>query len=428
MILFKKILLLSIFSLISFGLYSAETNINLSVLKGFNNVSNSLSVQNEKFSEINFTSNNEIKIASNELDFKPYYNYFKKNSHKTKHHFNWKNNNKFIVKTVEKLKLPAELSVLPILVSGGDCNFESAFGGIGIWGLHYPVAIKHGLILNKNTDERFLDSASTVAAAKQLKHLYVKYNDINYVVLAYLTSPTLLNRAIKRANNSSLDSVLVELGTDYADWLKAFHALAYINTLIDSEDIFNAKEESITYQLSLNKPLLFEAINDKIQFNFNLFNDLNPQNRKPELPNNYPLKLDSVNYFNLTNNLDSIYYYQDSVLLNPLYREAMNLKEMLIYEVRSGDYLGKIAELYAVTVAEIQTWNELSSSRIDIGQELIIYSSENDTINYLFYKVKKGDTLNSIASKFPGISADSITAKNPNKPITPGQLLKIKKK
>jgi len=101
---------------------------------------------------------------------------------------------------------------------------------------------------------------------------------------------------------------------------------------------------------------------------------------------------------------------------------------MLIYEVRSGDYLGKIAELYAVTVAEIQTWNELSSSRIDIGQELIIYSPENDTSNYLFYKVKKGDSLNSIASKYPGISADSIKAKNPNKPIITGQLLKIKKK
>ena len=433
MILFKKIILVTFSQMLSVAFYSAETSVNLSVLKGYNNVS----VQNEKFSEINFIPYDEldfkpyyIEIASYDLDFKPYYNYFKKNSHKTKQHFNWKNDNEFIVKSIEKLKLPSELSVLPILISGGDYNFVSAFGGIGIWGLHYPVAIKHGLILNKSTDERFLDSAASIAAAKQLKHLYLKYNDINYVVLAYLTSPTLLNRAIKRANNSSLDSVLAELGTDYADWLKAFHALAYINTLVDSEDIFNAKakEETITHQLFLNKPLLFEAINDKIEFNFDLFNDLNPQNRKTELPNNYPLKLDSVNYFNLTNNLDSIYYYQDSVLLNPLYREAKHLKEMLIYEVRSGDYLGKIAKLYAVTVAEIQTWNELSSSRIDIGQELIIYSPENDTINYLFYKVKKGDTLNSIAAKYPGISADSIKAKNPNKPITPGQLLKIKKK
>jgi membrane-bound lytic murein transglycosylase D len=267
-------------------------------------------------------------------------------------------------------------------------------------------------------------------AAKQLKHLFNKYNDINYVVLAYLTSPTFLNKAINRANNASIDSVLFEMGGEYKEWLKAFHALAHIDSLVSNDYgvNLNKKNKESTYELSLIKPILFEAIKDKITFNFDVFNALNPQNRKQELPGNYPLKFDSSNYFNITENLDSIYFYQDSVLLNPFFKEAMLLKEMLIYEVRSGDYLGKIAALYTVTVAELQSWNDLSSSRIDVGQELIIYSPDIDTLNYLFYKVKKGDTLSSIAAQFPGITADSIKAINPNNSINPGQLLKIKKK
>lgn len=429
--LFKKILLFGIFLLMNFTFFSIENSVNISVLKAYNTSSNTFSSEELESLKINYKPFNDEEIKKCGVNFKNYYVYFKKNEALTKSNFYWKNNQaKFIINSIEDLKLPKELAVLPLLISGGVSNYQSAFGGLGIWGLHYPVAIKHGLVLNKNTDERCLDSIASIAAAKHLKHLFNKYNNINYVVLAYLTSPTLLNKAIIRTNNAGLDSVLVQMGGDYADWLKAFHALAHINSLvsIDYSIAVDKNNKQKTYELSLINPIIFEAIKDKIDFNFDVFNALNPQNRRQELPGNYPLKFDSINYFNITEKLDSIYYYQDSVLLNPFFKEAMQLTEMLIYEVRSGDYLGKIAEFYAVTVAELQSWNDLPNSRIDVGQDLIIYSPDIDTTNYLFYIVKKGDTLSSIAAKFPGVTAASIKVKNPNKPIKPGQLLKIKKK
>ena len=428
---FKKIMLLGFSLLMNYSGFSIENQVSLSVLKAFNSSSNMLKSDESESINITFKPFNENEIKPCGVNFKNYYEYFKKNEALTKGHFNWrKTKAPFIIQSIESFQLPTQLAVLPLLISGGASNYQSAFGGLGIWGLHYPVAIKHGLILNKNTDERCLDSMASIAAAKQLKHLFSQYDNINYVVLAYLASPTLLNKAIIRTNNASLDSILIEMGGDYAEWLKAFHALAHIDNLISNDYgiAIGKQSKKTTYELSLIKPLIYEAIKDKIDFNFNQFNALNPQNRKQEMPGNYPLKFDSANYFNLIENLDSIYYYQDSVLLNPFFRDAKQLTEMLIYEVRSGDYLGKIAALYAVTVTEIQSWNDLSSSRINVGQELIIYSEDLDTLSYLFYKVKKGDTLSSIAAKFPGITAASIKAKNPNKPIKPGQLLKIKKK
>ena len=101
---------------------------------------------------------------------------------------------------------------------------------------------------------------------------------------------------------------------------------------------------------------------------------------------------------------------------------------MLVYKVKSGDYLGKIAELYEVTVGELQSWNELNGTRINIGQELVIYTPDSDTTKYFVYRIKEGDSMASIAKKFPGITVDSLKKLNPDTSIKTGQLLKLKKK
>ncbi|MBO6630504.1 MAG: LysM peptidoglycan-binding domain-containing protein, partial [Psychroserpens sp.] len=95
------------------------------------------------------------------------------------------------------------------------------------------------------------------------------------------------------------------------------------------------------------------------------------------------------------------------------------------YRVRSGDYLGKIARRYGVRVSQIKRWNGLRSNNIRVGQRLTIYprkpvvntksstsSSKAKTVvnteGKSTYKVKKGDSLWSIAQKFPGISVQNI--------------------
>jgi membrane-bound lytic murein transglycosylase D len=129
--------------------------------------------------------------------------------------------------------------------------------------------------------------------------------------------------------------------------------------------------------------------------------------------------------------------------------------EPVIYRVKSGDVLGRIAEKFGVRVSEIQDWNDLRTTRIDIGQELTIYSDRqsqkpnksskqalnrelkneqrNKTTrpvgNYITYTVKSGDNLWIIARKFPGISAQNIMDLNGiNENLQVGQVLKIKLK
>ena len=149
---------------------------------------------------------------------------------------------------------------------------------------------------------------------------------------------------------------------------------------------------------------------------------------------------------------DSLYLHKSEKLLSP--QVIKNIKESgsevrTAYRVKSGDYLGRIASRYGVSVNQLKNWNNLKSSTIREGQILYIYtnggpkakssvtssssstssksSSSSNASNTTYYTVREGDSLYKIAKKYPGVSADNIKAANGLKSdnIRPGQKLKI---
>ncbi|HEO97971.1 MAG: LysM peptidoglycan-binding domain-containing protein [Campylobacterales bacterium] len=78
-------------------------------------------------------------------------------------------------------------------------------------------------------------------------------------------------------------------------------------------------------------------------------------------------------------------------------------KEIGIYVVVAGDMLSRIAKKFNMKTAELREFNKLKKGAyIRIGQKLILpYSQEMvDAISSARYRVKKGDSLISIAKKF----------------------------
>ena len=74
-----------------------------------------------------------------------------------------------------------------------------------------------------------------------------------------------------------------------------------------------------------------------------------------------------------------------------------------IYIVKKGDSLYSIANKYGITVNELKAANNLTSNLLNVGQTLIIPTINPDTTlpeNYIVYTVKKGDTLYKIASEY----------------------------
>ena len=80
----------------------------------------------------------------------------------------------------------------------------------------------------------------------------------------------------------------------------------------------------------------------------------------------------------------------------------------IIYIVKKGDSLYKIATIYNTSVDNIKRLNNLSTNSLSIGQQLKIPTSNEASNTYI---VRSGDSLYSIAKKY-NTSVDNIKNKN----------------
>ena len=95
-----------------------------------------------------------------------------------------------------------------------------------------------------------------------------------------------------------------------------------------------------------------------------------------------------------------------------------------VYRVRRGDTLSEIASRYGVRMADIRRWNDLRTSNIRVGQRLTIHGGKEPTVTT--YRVRRGDSLYIIARKH-GVSIRDLKRWNAlqTSTIQPGQTLKI---
>jgi membrane-bound lytic murein transglycosylase D len=112
--------------------------------------------------------------------------------------------------------------------------------------------------------------------------------------------------------------------------------------------------------------------------------------------------------------------------------------------VKSGENLAMIAEQHGCSVDNIKAWNKLSNNTIYPKQKLKVSgdsalaqvtepkheaATKNIENKYVYYTVKKGDTLWDIAQQYKGVSVDDIKKWNNlgNSKLQVGQKLKIGK-
>ena len=106
------------------------------------------------------------------------------------------------------------------------------------------------------------------------------------------------------------------------------------------------------------------------------------------------------------------------------------------YSVQKGDTLWNISKKFRVSIEDVALWNELDIEKpLQINQEIKIFSRyerirqdvPSRQLRTMLYPVKSGDTISRIASKF-AISAQQIQDWNELEDasrIFPGQVLKL---
>ncbi len=106
--------------------------------------------------------------------------------------------------------------------------------------------------------------------------------------------------------------------------------------------------------------------------------------------------------------------------------------------VKAGESLGSISKKYRCTVTDLKEWNNLRKNTIYTGQKLKVFppaqgseqANTKKSGGYVYYTVKSGETLWSIAEKFDGVTVNQIKKLNglgSKGAIRAGQKLKIQK-
>ncbi|PIQ08693.1 MAG: hypothetical protein COW71_10210 [Ignavibacteriales bacterium CG18_big_fil_WC_8_21_14_2_50_31_20] len=152
--------------------------------------------------------------------------------------------------------------------------------------------------------------------------------------------------------------------------------------------------------------------------------------------NIYVIK-DKKEYYAAMDNLDQ------SQKLSVIYGNSG--EEWMDHKVKNGQTLSHIALKYGVKVSDLKKWNNLKSSRINVGKKLHVYvgsskhvesysknnnSSENNNDSksgkFISYKIKKGDTISEIAENY-GVSSSQLRRWNNlrNNKIVVGKSLKV---
>jgi len=110
----------------------------------------------------------------------------------------------------------------------------------------------------------------------------------------------------------------------------------------------------------------------------------------------------------------------------------------ILHKVKKGETLYSVSKAYNVTVEDIIEWNNLKSSALAIGQDLKVFSNQNEVNNgqilenqeesYIYHKVMEGDTMFSISKKYD-VKIDDLMVWNnkSDNSVKLGEKLRIKK-
>jgi len=364
-----------------------------------------------------------------------------------------------------KSSLPKELISVAMAESYLTTSAKSHKRATGLWQFMPKTAKKYGLKIDEYVDERKDPIKSTQAAVKYLSYLHGFFGKWYLAVMAYNAGEARIVEAVVRAKVDKLCAGIGEkckndktmrsyrkIIKDYQrHGRKAFVKLYKLYKKLENMPI--TLGELMRYQKGLERQYLPKETRKYIlkilamSFLFNSDDFIQYTNayllnsgvvselKKVEVPPGtslyYVSKILNVPYkklrqYNLHLNYSFTPPYKYYIYIPYTKLADFKLKFhpkhfYVVYRVKKGDTLIKIAKKFDTRVKIIKDFNNLGRY-LRVGQKIIIPSNSI----YLKYRVKQGDSLRKIARKF-GIGYKKLMKVNELKSTTirVGQIIKV---
>jgi membrane-bound lytic murein transglycosylase D len=392
-----------------------------------------------------------------------------------------------IEEKLDQFDIPLEMKYLAIVESALNPNATSRVGAQGLWQFMYGTGKEYGLEVDSYKDERCDPIEATIAACRYLKHLHKMYNDWDLALAAYNSGPGNVNKAIRRSGGKkNYWAIINHLPQETRGYVPAFIAVNYIMSYNKEHNIYPVKPLISYFETDtvlISGKYTFEQLSKYLSIPVADIVSLNPvykENLLPGISSNQSLRLPKEKVGLFLANQDSILYNSKQFSEEPQYfadskKMPVTKTGYVTHSVKKGDSLGKIANKYSVSVAQLKSWNKLKTNTVVKGQKIKVkketttYESiaktetkidsitsdssaiatiektnaskkevakpvakkkviPTDNSEYIFHTVQPGDTLWSIANKYDGVTIDKLKKLNKNLNTTklkPGQKIKV---
>lgn len=281
-----------------------------------------------------------------------------------------------------KYDLPLELKYLAVIESHLNPVARSRVGAMGMWQFMYTTARSYGLKINSFMDERLDVEKAADAAARYLKDAYMVFGDWNLAICSYNCGPGNVQKAIRRSGSRKFWDIYDFLPRETRGYVPAMVGAMYAMTYYREYGIVpqDVGMPAAIDTFEVRRNLHFKQVNEVVGVPMEVIKEFNPQYTHDIIPGNEGVCVLKLPYkwtpVFLAAEPDSLYGHKADTLLSP--QVLKNIREngsgnRIAYKVKNGDYLGRIAGRYHVSVNQIMKWNHLRNSKLRVGQVLYIY-------------------------------------------------------
>ena len=359
----------------------------------------------------------------------------------------------FIEYHLKKAGIPEELKYITVIESAMNPYAVSRSGAMGLWQFTRNTAAKHlNMSITPIYDDRRDHYESTKNAIKYFKELYGIFDDWLLAIAAYNGGPGTVKKAIRKAGGGKKTfwAIAKYLPSETRNYVPAFIAVIYLNqyakehyiTPIYPDGYHSFLHPKNTRKVRLSGPLSFSTISKHLGISMQKMVFLNPDYNIPYLPKGkYSIALPREKAL--------VAHVENNTMLKVEMKNPTKVGMSFVHKIKSGESIGLLAKKYKCSISELKAWNGITNNTVIFpGNTLIIFNTSSYSNSYhkkyqltkrgtyvekggfVFYTIKRGDTLFKIAKKFNVNSIDNIRRTNKiynDRSLMPGAVLKIEK-
>jgi membrane-bound lytic murein transglycosylase D len=266
-----------------------------------------------------------------------------------------------IEKVFREESIPLDLMYLAQVESLFKPHALSKAKAKGIWQFEKDTAIRYGLKVTKDVDERSDPEKSTRAAARYLSDLFAMFKDWNLVLAAYNWGEARVQHLIETTGLKDFWQ-LVDLRRRLPEETKNHVPLIQASVILarnpEKYGLPTKLDPPLKYtEVSVSKPIDLRAAAKVLSTSIDELKKLNPALRGLTTPANYP-------NFRLKVPVNTDPRIHDDLAALPTAKPTALPNRASRHKIRPGDTFTKIASRYHVSISDLEKANNFSAKKI----------------------------------------------------------------